>query len=172
MQSDRTVWGLYFKKPELKPLRPGCSQDPWTAFSSPVQMKRNQKQFEVKPRPMESWIKQWSQMDHVNQSPICVKWSLQMSSWGHQSHLLQHFLEDRRQFVIKPEPEHPGPASGASWCWLNGTPFVSEKHQVPPACSFKRGALFASLQSRAQDISYFLLRKSSFCFAIWDISPL
>ena len=41
-----------------------------------------------------------------------------------------------------------------------------------PACSFKKGSLFALLQSLTQDISHFLLYNSSFHFAIWNISLL
>lgn len=66
-------------------------------------------------------------------------------------------------------PEYSGLASGASWPWENGTPFLLLE---PPACSFKKSSLFALLQSLTQDISHFLLYNSSFYLAIWNISLL
>lgn len=67
-----------------------------------------------------------------SQSPMCVMWSLQTSSWDHQRHLFQNLFDERRQFVIKSEPEHIGAASGASWPWLNGTPFLSHRNTRLP----------------------------------------
>lgn len=139
-----------------------------TLYKKRDKMKRDKKQSDTLPRLVERWIKQWYRMDHVK-----VLYMLSSHS--------RCLLEATGANI----PESLGRQKtfwNQTWALsIQGWPVgpVDPERMVPyfclldtPACSFKKGSLFALLQSLTQDISHFLLYNSSFHFAIWNISLL